>query len=215
MSQPYCYKYPRPAVTVDLVTFAFDGSRLRILLIRRGKAPFAGHWAIPGGFLEIDEPIEVAARRELQEETRLTPATPVELIGVFGAPGRDPRGRTISLAHATAIRGPASGIRGGDDASQAAWFDPFDPPALAFDHAAILATALEWLRGEVAEGPAALTMLGASFDDREIKALHQALGLGARAAVNWRARMRREGRIEPAGSRQGKYRAAALANHEG
>lgn len=212
MPLPYCYEYPRPALTVDLVTFAFDGSRLRTLLIRRRKEPFAGSWAIPGGFLEIDEPIEAAARRELQEETGLNPRAPVAMIGVFGAPGRDPRGRTISVAHATAIRGPAPSVRGGDDAAEAAWVDPLDPPALAFDHAAILATALDWLRREVAEGSTGLRLLGAKFDDAAIKALHRSLGLGARAAVAWRARMRREGRLVPVPKRNGTYQPAPTAS---
>src|SRR5262245_31520994 len=105
--KPYCYAYPRPAVTVDLVAFALFGTDLRVLLIRRAKEPFTGHWALPGGFIDIDEPIEAAARRELREETGLDVNGPIELIGVFGDPGRDPRGRTISLAHATVVRDPS------------------------------------------------------------------------------------------------------------
>src|SRR4051812_48945169 len=102
MPPPYCYDYPRPAVTVDLAAFALRDAGLRVLLVRRKHEPFAGRWAFPGGFLELDEPIEAAALRELREETGFEVPGPVELIGVFGAPGRDPRGRTISLAHATA-----------------------------------------------------------------------------------------------------------------
>src|SRR4051794_19316530 len=108
MPPPYCYDYPRPAVTVDLVVFSLSGDELRVLLIRRKADPFAGRWALPGGFLEMDEPIADGARRELREETGLEAAGPLALIGVFGDPGRDPRGRTISLAHATVVRGPVA-----------------------------------------------------------------------------------------------------------
>lgn len=209
MPPPYCYEYPRPAVTVDLVAFAFDGADLRSLFIRRKKDPFAGFWAIPGGFMEIDEPIEIAARRELKEETGLDSSGPVAMIGVFGDPGRDPRGRTISIAHATTLRGHVPRVLGGDDAAEAAWLDPLRPPALAFDHTAILATALDWLRREVAEGPGALRLLAPKFGDPEIKALHRALGLAPRTAIAWRARMRREGRIVPVGARKGKFEAVS------
>ena len=91
MSPPYCYDYPRPAVTVDLVVFALVDGELRVLLIRRKHDPFAGRWAIPGGFLEIDEPIEAAARRELREETGLDVDAPITPIGVFGARARPAR----------------------------------------------------------------------------------------------------------------------------
>lgn len=201
MPPPYCYEYPRPAVTVDLVVFSWDGQELRSLFIRRKKDPFAGRWAIPGGFMEIDEPLEAAARRELCEETGLEAPGPVEMIGVFGAPGRDPRGRTISVAFAAALRGPAASVQGGDDASDAAWLDPQLPLELAFDHSMILATALAWLQREVVIGPDALRLLGAEFDDPQVKRLHHAVGLPARSAIAWRARMRREGRIASQGKK--------------
>ena len=195
MPPPYCYDYPRPAVTVDLVAFTLTQEGLRTLFIRRKHDPFAGRWAIPGGFLDIDEPIEWAARRELREETGLDFLGPVSPIGVFGEPGRDPRGRTISMAHAAAIPGPIPEVSGGDDASDAAWLDPNSPLELAFDHALILGAALQWLRQAIERGPIGLAILPDEFGDVEVRALHRAVGNSARTASVWRSRMRRAGQI--------------------
>src|SRR5579875_326552 len=129
MPPPYCYEYPRPAVTVDLAAFAREGDGLKVLLVRRKHDPFAGRWALPGGFLGIDEPIEAAARRELKEETGfdVSGSVPLAFVGVFGDPGRDPRGRTISVAYAVEVPGPPPEVRGDDDAEEAGWFDPEEP----------------------------------------------------------------------------------------
>ncbi len=195
MPPPYCYDYPRPAVTVDLVAFALVGEGLRTLFIRRKHDPFAGRWALPGGFLEIDEPIEGAARRELREETGLDFSGPVSPIGVFGEPGRDPRGRTISVAYAAAIPGPIPEVSGGDDAADAAWLDPCRPLELAFDHALILGAALDWLRHAIELGPTGLAILPGEFGDAEVKALHRAVGNSTRTATAWCSRMKRAGQI--------------------
>ena len=145
MPAPYCYKYARPSVTVDLAVFGHDGKSLRILMIRRKHAPFAGCWALPGGFLEMEESVEVGARRELKEETGLEVDGPVSFLGAWGEPGRDPRGRTISLVYATIVPGPLPEPRGSDDAEEAAWLDPRSLADLAFDHDQIVKAALEWL----------------------------------------------------------------------
>ncbi len=208
MPPPYRYDYPRPAVTVDLVTFALAEEGLRTLFIRRKHDPFVGRWALPGGFLEIDEPIEEAARRELREETGLDFLGPVTPIGVFGEPGRDPRGRTISMAFAAALPGPIPEVSGGDDAADAAWLDPNSPLELAFDHALILDAALDWLRQAIERGPIGLTILPDEFGDAAIKALHLAVGKSARTATAWRSRMKRAGLIIPVGETGVRYRRA-------
>ncbi len=148
MPPPYCYDFPRPAVTVDIVALARKGkaSKLFVLLIRRKHDPFAGRWALPGGFVEIEEPLEAAARRELKEETGVDYRGPLAVLGGYGDPGRDPRGWTISLAYAATFQAPLPRIRGADDAEEAAWLDVAKVNDLAFDHDRILAKAIAWFQ---------------------------------------------------------------------
>lgn len=140
-AKPYCYEYPHPAVTTDVVLFTLREERLQVLLIERGQAPFKGRWALPGGFLDIDEDLDAGAARELAEETGVTDL-PLEQFGLFGTPGRDPRERILSVAYlALAPQERLSSVRAGDDATAAAWFPLEALPALAFDHAEIIAAA--------------------------------------------------------------------------
>ncbi len=142
---PYCYEYPRPMVTVDMVVIEkVLNSSARLLLIKRKNNPYAGKWALPGGFVDMDEPLKDAAVRELLEETYIRVADPVE-IGAFGTPGRDPRGRNIAVAFGAVL---TSSIypTGGDDAQDAAMFDINNLPLLAFDHSEIIKKALPILK---------------------------------------------------------------------
>ena len=132
----YVYEYPRPAITVDAVIVTRD-ARPHVLLIRRKHEPFEGRWAVPGGFVNIDETLESAARRELLEETGVR-AGKLEQLHVFDAPDRDPRERVISVAHLGRVRSTSVVAQAGDDAAEAAWFPLDRLPALAFDHQAIL-----------------------------------------------------------------------------
>jgi 8-oxo-dGTP diphosphatase len=199
MPAPYCYDYPRPAVTVDLAVFALLGEELRVLLIRRKHDPFAGSWALPGGFLEMDESIEAGARRELKEETGFDATGPVEFLGAYGDPGRDPRGRTISLAHVALIRGIDRNVAGGDDAEEAAWrlANESRPLGLAFDHDKMLGQALEWVKQGVRLGDLGLDLLPEEFDEPKVKALFRALFGKPAGASHWLRRMEKAGKIEP------------------
>lgn len=141
---PYTYEYPRPAVTVDCVIFSQTGDALQVMLIRRGQPPFAGLWALPGGFVEMDESLDEAARRELKEETGLE-NIPLEQLHTFGAVNRDPRHRTVSVAYLAQVRQEDVKPEAGDDASEVGWFNVEDLPQLAFDHGEIIQVALERL----------------------------------------------------------------------
>jgi len=199
----YTYKYARPAVTVDAVIFGFDwaADMLGVLMIRRGKPPFEGHRALPGGFLEIDEPSEVAARRELREETGwVVPAgVPFEPLGFYDEPGRDPRGRTISLVYATVAPPPLPEPAGDDDAADAAWVRVADLASepLAFDHNRILEDGLDWLKAAVEAGPAGLALLPESFDRTEARRLFAAIGLSTRRVGGWLNRQLQTERLKP------------------
>jgi 8-oxo-dGTP diphosphatase len=130
----------RPAVTVDIVVVVPRDRQLEVLLINRKRPPFEGCWAIPGGFVESDEPLESAARRELSEETGLAPVR-LEQLHTFGDPGRDPRGWTISVAYLALLEeqeAEAWRPRAASDAGAVGWFDLDNLPELAFDHADIL-----------------------------------------------------------------------------
>ena len=141
----YTYDWPRPMVTVDAIVFAVDGEDIKVLLIKRGGEPFKGKWAIPGGFVEMDEELKDAAARELAEETSLT-GIELEQMHTFGTIGRDPRGRQITIVF-SGITGPENmDVQGGDDAEEARWFDINAlPQEIAFDHRDVIAMAIERL----------------------------------------------------------------------
>ena len=136
----YTYKYPRPAVTADCVVITSEAEP-RVLLIERGNEPFKGCWAIPGGFLNMDETTEQCAIRELEEETGLK-VNKVHQIGAYSKVDRDPRGRTISVAYLAIVEQPSE-VSGQDDAAKAKWFSTNALPPLAFDHDEIMTDAIE------------------------------------------------------------------------
>jgi 8-oxo-dGTP diphosphatase len=137
--------YERPSVTVDVVIFALVEDDLQVLLIKRKKQPYAHMWAVPGGFVRINESLEEAAARELAEETGVT-GVYMEQLYTFGDPDRDPRTRVITVAYFALVPYDAIDHRPGDDAAETGWFSVFALPELAFDHARILEYALTRLR---------------------------------------------------------------------
>ncbi len=141
----YTYKYPRPSVTVDIIVFCLIESEWKILLINRGREPFINMWALPGGFVDIDEDLLTAARRELKEETNLS-IDNLTQFGAYGDIGRDPRGRTISIVYYAKINKTEDQIIAGDDAKKAGWFSIRELPGLAFDHYNIINDSIEKLK---------------------------------------------------------------------
>lgn len=145
----YTYDHPRPAVTTDVALFRHAGERgWEILLIRRAGEPFAGQWALPGGFVDELEPLEAAAARELEEECGIR-GVDLRQIGAFGDPHRDPRGHTVSIAYLGIVRNPVE-AKAADDAADARWFPLDRLPPFAFDHEELVRAAVERLRREEA-----------------------------------------------------------------
>lgn len=168
----YSYKYPHPSVTTDCVIFGFDGSRLKVLLVERGVEPFKGKWALPGGFLRMDESAEQGALRELQEETGLKTAY-IKQFHTFTDPDRDPRERVITIAYYALVR--LQDVVAGDDAARAGWFALDEVPSLAFDHDRILRTAIQEIRRQIHFEPVGFELLPPEFTVKELQLLYEAI----------------------------------------
>jgi 8-oxo-dGTP diphosphatase len=132
--------HPRPMLTVDVVALARSAGPPSVLLVQRAHPPFAGGWALPGGFVDEGERVIEAAPRELLEETGLR-VEQLDLLGVYDTPGRDPRGWTVSVVYIATLE-RESAVTGADDARDARWFSADSLPELAFDHALIVRDAL-------------------------------------------------------------------------
>ena len=173
---PHTYQYPRAALTVDCVVFGFDESELKVLLIQRGLQPFKGKWAFPGGFVRVDETLDEAARRELDEETGLKSVF-LEQLYTFGTVDRDPRERVVSVAYYALVKLSDHRAKAATDAASAEWFPVSKVPKLAFDHAEILATALTRLKGKVRYEPIGFELLPSKFTLSQLQHLYEsALG---------------------------------------
>lgn len=168
----HAYEYPRAALTVDCVVFGLDAEDLKVLLIQRDIPPFEGRWALPGGFVRLEETLEEAAKRELAEETGIRKVF-LEQLYTFGDVDRDPRERVVTVAYYALVNLQGHTIDAATDARSAAWFALDDTPPLAFDHDRILRTAYERLRGKVRYQPIGFELLPAKFTLRQLQRLYE------------------------------------------
>lgn len=169
----YTYEYPRPSLTLDaaiLRTPELDYPE--ILLIKRGHDPFAGKWALPGGFMEMQEKPIFGAARELAEETRLF-ELPIKPLFTCGEPGRDPRGRTITMVFGCLVRDSETLPEGADDAAEAAWFSLRKLPELAFDHARVVSQIENHLQWQAKVAIIGRDVFHGVASKKEIIRLHQ------------------------------------------
>ena len=194
----YTYDYPRPAVTTDCVIFGYDGKELKVLLIERGIEPFKGCWAFPGGFLNMDEDALAGARRELKEETGLEDAF-IEQFHTFSEPGRDPRGRVITIAHYALVK--IQEVEGGDDAAQARWFPIGEVPPLAFDHDRILRMTISRLKERIHFEPVGFELLPDVFTMPQLQNLYEAILEVHFDRRNFASKMLKLGILEDTGDR--------------
>lgn len=169
---PYTYKYPHPAVTTDCVILTFHEDRLKILLIKRGIEPYKGFWALPGGFLKMNESAEEGAIRELREETGVTGCT-IKQFHTFSAPGRDPRERVITIAFYALMKWQKA--TGADDADYADWLPINELPPLAFDHKEIINMAMKAIRRDIFFEPVGFELLSDIFSMPELQKVYEAI----------------------------------------
>ena len=203
--------YPRPLVTVDVVLFTFTEGELRVLLIRRKHPPFEGCWALPGGFVGIDEPLEEAAARELFEETGVKDLY-LEQLYTFGDPDRDPRGRVITVAYFAIMSADAAqSTRAGDDASETRWFDVYHLPPLAFDHERIIKYALVRLRYKLEYTALGFLLLPKEFTLSQLQQVYEVVLQERLDKRNFRRKILAQGIVEESGRlHYGDHRPARL-----
>ena len=208
---PYVYQHPHPAVTVDVVIFTVRNDELKVLLIKRALEPYNGCWALPGGFVGIDESLQAAARRELEEETGVDAAY-LEQLYTFGEPDRDPRERVISVAYYALMPSDALQIKAASDAEGVGWFSIDELPDLAFDHPGILDTALQRLSAKVDYSTIALQLMPEEFSMPELRQLYELIKREEIDARNFSKRILALDVIEPTGNvrREGAHRPAKL-----
>ena len=197
----YTYKYPHPAVTTDCVVFGFDGSNLNLLLIERGIEPFKGKWALPGGFMNMDETAEQGAMRELQEETSIKDIY-IEQFHTFTSVNRDPRERVLTIAFLAFIRQEKYEVIAGDDAAKAQWFPIDHLPELAFDHKEIIAMALDKLKWKITYEPIAFRLLNKTFTMTQVQTIYEVVLGQTFDRRNFHKKMTALGYIIPTGDKQ-------------
>jgi 8-oxo-dGTP diphosphatase len=202
--------HPHPSVSVDTIIFTLRDNDLMVLLVKRGRAPYEGMWAIPGGFVHIDESLEDAALRELEEETGVRDVY-LEQLYTFGDLDRDPRGRVVTVTYFALVPFQAIDARAGSDAAETNWWSVYDLPPLAFDHADILAYAVQRLRYKLEYTAVGFELLPDGFTLSELQAAYEVIlgeGLDKR---NFRRKILNAEVIEETGEyRTGEGRPAKL-----
>jgi len=202
MEGMYCYKYPHPAVTTDCVVFGYDADDgLSVLLIRRGIEPFKDCWALPGGFVRIDEEVSACARRELNEETglQLSHLSDLKELGCYSGVNRDPRERVITIAYYQLVR--KSEVKGGDDAKEAHWFPVDNLPAFPFDHDKIVGDAIKRLRRDIYFEPIGFNILPEVFTMPQLYKLYKSILKVDFDRRNFANKMMKLGVVEEVGNR--------------
>ena len=202
-------KYERPSVTVDVVMMSLRRRDLQVLLIKRRSWPYEGMWAIPGGFVNIDESLETAAKRELQEETGVQDVY-LEQLYTFGDPGRDPRTRVITVVYFALLDSERLQVKAAEDAADVGWFSVYDLPSLAFDHEKILHYSLERLRGKL--DYTTFSLLPDQFTLRELQRVYEIILHKRLDKRNFRKKILSTGILEDTGAKkmEGTHRPARL-----
>ena len=198
-------RFPAFAVTVDVVILTMSEGVLHVLLIQRGEPPYKGMWAIPGGFKRPDETLDLAARRELSEETGVDVPSLLTQFGAYGDPGRDPRMNVVTVAYLAVLR-DVGAIAAGSDAADASLVPVSDvlngQIDLAFDHLRILRDAVERIRVELEVSGIATAFVGSTFTMAELRAVYEAIwGVQLDAANFRRSIVAEDGWVIPTGRR--------------
>jgi 8-oxo-dGTP diphosphatase len=188
-------EYPKPSVTVDIIIFTIKDSDLKVLLVKRGIEPFKDNWAIPGGFIKMEESLEDAAKRELQEETGLKEVY-LEQLYTFGDPKRDPRGRVITVTYMALVNSDDLEIVGHTDVSEAKWISVSKLPELAFDHKKILEYALKRLKWKFEYTTVAFSLLQKKFSLTQLQSLYEIVNQKDLDKRNFRKKILSMGIIE-------------------
>ena len=207
----YQYEYPHPAVTTDIVIFTIRGNQLKLLLIMRGGEPYKGQWALPGGFIQLDEDLESGARRELAEETGVSDVF-LEQLYTFGAVGRDPRERVITVSYYALIPSTEVVLQAATDAEAVGWFSMDELPELAFDHQKVVGMAHEHLVAKLDYSTIAFQFMPKEFTLSELQDVFEIILREEMDRRNFRKWILALEKIEETGGerREGAHRPAKL-----
>ena len=210
-AKQFCYRHPHPAVTTDIVLFTLRAEKLQLLLIRRRNPPFQGGWALPGGFLDLNEDLNDCAKRELEEETGIKNIY-LEQLYTFGQHDRDPRERVISVAYYALIASAQLTLKPASDATEAAWFFLDELPDLAFDHRQIVEKAHERLVAKLDYSTIAFQFMPKQFTLSELQNVYETIRAETLDKRNFRKWILARNLVEATGleRRNGSHRPAQL-----